>query len=328
MLGLSRLAYSLATNRQIPSAIGPPAPERSHAVRRDRLRRGDRRRRSSLPRDLDFLVGIYAFGALLALTIAHLSICVLRYREPDRTARTACRSSIRVRGGDLPLPAVLGALMASGGAGRACWSSTPARGSSGLVWMAFGLALYVIYRTTPGASRSSSASSVPRRRCSAEPVRRRVRVDPRADPRHAARRRHRPDRRPSRRAPRTPTTRGSDGRDDRGALGLRGADVAAARRAPARRAARARARRRWRGRRRWGRSTRASRSRPRPSARAGRGQAIVDEATPPRRRADRAGRRGAVAASAAARVLGGAAARSTTSSGMRRSTSCARRPAG
>ena len=33
---------------------------------------------------LDFMIGIYAFGATLAFTIAHLSICRLRYTEPDR----------------------------------------------------------------------------------------------------------------------------------------------------------------------------------------------------------------------------------------------------
>ena len=33
MLGLSRLGYSLATNRQIPSALGPPAPDALDAVR-------------------------------------------------------------------------------------------------------------------------------------------------------------------------------------------------------------------------------------------------------------------------------------------------------
>ena len=37
-----------------------------------------------VPENLDFLVGIYAFGAMLAFTIAHLSICRLRYKEPDR----------------------------------------------------------------------------------------------------------------------------------------------------------------------------------------------------------------------------------------------------
>ena len=83
MLGLSRLAYSLSRNRQIPSALGRLHPTRSTpfvliiiaAVIAGAL---------IVPEDLDFLVGIYAFGALLGLTIAHLSIISLRYREPDR----------------------------------------------------------------------------------------------------------------------------------------------------------------------------------------------------------------------------------------------------
>ena len=46
MLGLSRLAFSLATNRQIPSGLGPPAPAARDAVRADRDRRARRRARS------------------------------------------------------------------------------------------------------------------------------------------------------------------------------------------------------------------------------------------------------------------------------------------
>ena len=83
MLGLSRLGYSLATNRQIPSAVGRLHPTRGTpfviiaiaAVLAIGL---------VIPLDLDLLVGIYAFGALLAFTIAHVSVVALRYREPDR----------------------------------------------------------------------------------------------------------------------------------------------------------------------------------------------------------------------------------------------------
>jgi APA family basic amino acid/polyamine antiporter len=83
MLGLSRLAYSLATNRQIPSAVGRLHPTRATpyvviviaAVLAAAL---------ALTKDLEFLVGIYAFGALLAFTLAHASIVVLRFTEPTR----------------------------------------------------------------------------------------------------------------------------------------------------------------------------------------------------------------------------------------------------
>ena len=117
MLGLSRLAYSLATNKQIPSVLGrlqrrtgtPYVVIVVAAVLASAL---------VVPRDLEFLVGIYAFGAMTAFLIAHVSICVLRYREADRPRPYRIPLSIRVGGGDLPLPAVLGAAMAAIGLGE------------------------------------------------------------------------------------------------------------------------------------------------------------------------------------------------------------------
>jgi APA family basic amino acid/polyamine antiporter len=148
MLGLSRLAYSLATNNQIPSAIGRLHPEHATpylvilvaAVLAAAL---------VMPRDLDFLMGICAFGALLAFTIAHVSICVLRYREPDRPRPYRIPLSIRVGGGDLPLPAVLGAAMAAVGFVSLLVYHAGAR-YVGIVWMALGIALYVGYRRRNG----------------------------------------------------------------------------------------------------------------------------------------------------------------------------------
>jgi APA family basic amino acid/polyamine antiporter len=98
-----------------------------------------------MPRDLEFLMGICAFGALLAFTIAHVSICVLRYREPDRPRPYRIPLSIRVGGGDLPLPAVLGAAMGAVGFVSLLVYHAGAR-YVGIVWMAIGLALYVAYR--------------------------------------------------------------------------------------------------------------------------------------------------------------------------------------
>ncbi|MDX6687406.1 MAG: basic amino acid/polyamine antiporter, family [Baekduia sp.] len=150
MLGLSRLAYSLSRNRQIPSALGRLHPTRSTpfvliiiaAVIAGAL---------VVPEDLDFLVGIYAFGALLGLTIAHLSIIALRYREPDRERFYSVPLSVSFRGGSLPLPAVLGALLSA-----LAWISVVVTHSGaryvGFGWMAFGLVTYVAYRRTQGKS--------------------------------------------------------------------------------------------------------------------------------------------------------------------------------
>ncbi|HEU0249739.1 MAG TPA: universal stress protein [Solirubrobacteraceae bacterium] len=144
MLGLSRLAYSLSVNRQIPSGLGRLHPKRSTPYVLILLA-GFLAALLVIPESLDFLVGIYAFGAMLAFTIAHLSVVKMRYSEPlgERPYKTPF--SVRLRGGDLPLLAVFGAIVCSAG-----WIATmvvhePAR-YVGLGWMLGGLLLYVIYR--------------------------------------------------------------------------------------------------------------------------------------------------------------------------------------
>jgi APA family basic amino acid/polyamine antiporter len=148
MLGLSRLAYSLATNRQIPSIMGR-LHRRTGTPYVVIIVAGVLASALVVPRDLEFLVGIYAFGAMLAFLIAHVSICVLRYREPDRPRPYRIPLSIRVGGGDLPLPAVVGALMAACGLASLLTLHAGSR-LVGLVWMAIGLALYVTYRRRGG----------------------------------------------------------------------------------------------------------------------------------------------------------------------------------
>jgi basic amino acid/polyamine antiporter, APA family len=144
MLGLSRLAYSLSTNRQIPSGLGRLHPERSTPYVLIILA-GLIAAALAATEDLDFLVGIYAFGAMLAFTIAHLSICRLRYSEPDRDRPYRVPLSARIRGGALPLPAVFGALVSAAGWIAVIVVHEPAR-YVGFAWMAVGLVLYVVYR--------------------------------------------------------------------------------------------------------------------------------------------------------------------------------------
>ena len=144
MLGLSRLAYSLSTNRQIPSGLGRLHPQRSTPyvliIIAGVIAAG-----LVVPEDLDFLVGIYAFGATLAFTIAHVSVCRLRFREPDRDRPYRIPLSVRVRGAELPLPAVFGALVSAAGWLAVIVVHQPAR-YVGFGWMAVGVAMYVIYR--------------------------------------------------------------------------------------------------------------------------------------------------------------------------------------
>jgi basic amino acid/polyamine antiporter, APA family len=144
MLGLSRLAYSLSTNRQIPSGLGRLHPLRSTPyvliIAAGVIAAG-----LVVTENLDFLIGIYAFGAMLAFTIAHLSICRLRYREPERDRPFRVPLSVKLRDGQLPLPAVVGALVSAAGWVAVMVVHEPAR-YVGLAWMAGGVALYVVYR--------------------------------------------------------------------------------------------------------------------------------------------------------------------------------------
>ena len=146
MLGVSRVGYSLATNRQIPGAIGrlstrwgtPFVVIGAAALAAAAL---------VVPNDLELLVGIYAFGALLAFTIGHVSVIVLRFREPNRPRAFAVPLSVPIGGAKVPVPTVAGALLAGGGLILVMIFHTGAR-YVGLAWLIGGLTLYVIYRKT------------------------------------------------------------------------------------------------------------------------------------------------------------------------------------
>jgi APA family basic amino acid/polyamine antiporter len=146
MLGLSRLGYSLALNRQIPSLVGYLHPRRSTPVVVIAI--GTLLAIALLlPADLDFLVGISAFGATLTFAIVAASVIRLRWREPDRDRPFKMGINVRVAGRDLPLPAVAAAVMSL----AALAALMLYHGSSrwvGIGWMVFGVALYVYYRTS------------------------------------------------------------------------------------------------------------------------------------------------------------------------------------
>ena len=144
MLGLARLSYSLARNRQVPSLVGRLHSTRSTpyvAISTAALLAFG----LTLSADVEFMAALFAFGAMLAFTIAHLSVIVLRYRESDRPAAYRVPLNVKFGAGSIPLLTALGAVVAG-----AAWVSVivlheGARIAGG-VWMLAGLALYVIYR--------------------------------------------------------------------------------------------------------------------------------------------------------------------------------------
>jgi basic amino acid/polyamine antiporter, APA family len=144
MLGVSRLTYSLATNRQIPSALGKLHPKYGTpfvtVVIASFISAG-----LAFGAGVEFLAGIFAFGAMLTFTLAHLSVIALRYRETEAQRAFRIPLSVKIGSGSVPLPAAIGAVTAF-----AAWISVivlheGARYVGG-AWMLGGIALYVIYR--------------------------------------------------------------------------------------------------------------------------------------------------------------------------------------
>ena len=91
------------------------------------------------------LAGLYAFGATLAITIAHLSVIRLRFTMPDQERPFSIPVSIGFRSGSLPLPAVAGALLGFLALVSVLVYHDSARWVGG-AWLLFGLAAYAVYR--------------------------------------------------------------------------------------------------------------------------------------------------------------------------------------
>ena len=156
------------------AAAGAP-PEVPHAVHRDHVF-GLIACVAIIPGQADFLGVIYAFGAMLSFTIAHVSVIKLRMTQPGPRAAVPLAARRAFRGQEVPLLAVFGGI----GTGLALVVVTVLDLRvlvSGLAWLAIGILLYVVYRRHQGLSLTETHKIVtpkPGRR-----ARGRVRVDPR-----------------------------------------------------------------------------------------------------------------------------------------------------
>ncbi len=144
MLGVSRHIYTLAINRQIPSWLGKLS--KRHATPYVAIViSGVIAIGLVAPTDVKLLAGIYAFGATLAITIAHVSIVRMRIRAPEMRRPFRIPWSVPWRGAELPAPAIFAALV-SGLAFLSVLAYHDTARWVGGGWMAFGLVFYVVYR--------------------------------------------------------------------------------------------------------------------------------------------------------------------------------------
>ena len=156
LIGISRLSWSLAEHRQLPAAFSTLHPRYRtpaftivvYSVLAALL---------IIPGKTDFLGNLYSFGAMLSFTTAHVAVVALRVKDPDRARPYRAPWNVRIRGYDIPLSSVLGAVGTF-----VAWLSVlvlhkEAR-TVGVAWMVLGLVGFVIFRRRAGLDLSTAVS--------------------------------------------------------------------------------------------------------------------------------------------------------------------------
>jgi APA family basic amino acid/polyamine antiporter len=145
VIGASRITYAMATHRQLPEVFRRLHPKLKTPWLSLVFFAGLLSIIVLLPGKTDFLGNMYAFGAMLSFTIAHLSVIALRMRTRDDPEAFKVRPNLRVRGVDWPLFAIFGAL-GTGVAWIVVVVQQPGARWAGLGWLVIGLIGYVVYR--------------------------------------------------------------------------------------------------------------------------------------------------------------------------------------
>jgi APA family basic amino acid/polyamine antiporter len=145
VIGASRITYAMSSYRQLPELFRRLHPKFKTPWLSLVVFAGIVPIIVLLPGRTVFLGDMYAFGAMLSFTIAHLSVIALRIRTRNDAEAFKIPPSLRVRGVDWPLFALFGAI----GTGAA-WIVVVVQKTgprwAGLGWLALGLLIYVGYR--------------------------------------------------------------------------------------------------------------------------------------------------------------------------------------
>ena len=158
LIGVSRLTYSMGQHRQLPERLRVLHPRyRTPYVAIGVF--GLVACLTILPGQADFLGTIYAFGAMLSFTIAHMAVVALRIRHPDMERPWTGGVSVGFRGYRLPLYAIFGGL----GTGIAFVVVNVLNLTTfivGTIWLAIGVTSYVAYRRNQNLSLTETAKVV------------------------------------------------------------------------------------------------------------------------------------------------------------------------
>jgi APA family basic amino acid/polyamine antiporter len=145
VIGASRITYAMASYRQLPEVFRRLHPRFKTPWLSLVVFAGVIPIIVLIPGQTTFLGDMYAFGAMLSFTIAHVSVIALRIHTRDDAEAFKLRPSLRVRGVDWPLFAIFGAI-GTGIAWLVVVVQKPGPRWAGLGWLVVGLLGYVVYR--------------------------------------------------------------------------------------------------------------------------------------------------------------------------------------
>ncbi len=144
LIGVSRLTYSMGQHRQLPEGLRQVHP-RYRTPYIAILVFAGLAMITLIPGQAEFLATLYSFGAMLSFTIAHVSVIQLRRRKSGEERPWKPPLNFHAFGFEVPLTAVLGGL-GTFAAWIVVMALNPRTLAVGAGWMAFGIAVYILYR--------------------------------------------------------------------------------------------------------------------------------------------------------------------------------------
>src|SRR5690349_6054849 len=152
--GFGRLAFSLAEHGQLPRRFGRLSRRSLHSpetvVAAALISMVLLISSEFTSNSVGFLASLFSFGVLVAFTAAQLAVIKLRFSKPGLERPFRVPLSVRIRGADVPIPSVLGALATTAIFVAAMVTHIGAR-YGGPIWLAVGGVVYLLVRRGRGA---------------------------------------------------------------------------------------------------------------------------------------------------------------------------------
>ncbi|MBO9533500.1 MAG: APC family permease [Solirubrobacteraceae bacterium] len=162
LIGISRLVYSMGIHRQMPERLRALHPKYGTPWM-GIIVFGGIAIIPILPGKADFLGNLYAFGAMLSFTIAHVALLKMRAKYPDRERPYKSPWNVKIRGYELPILAVIGGLATFAAFIVVAVRNLGGISYAGFGWLLVGTIAYPIARRRMGLDLTSTVKvEIPR----------------------------------------------------------------------------------------------------------------------------------------------------------------------